>query len=178
MALNRLSKREKVIAIAASVFVGAAIIYGIIVEPLSRQWNRLNNELRVKMNTLKKGLGILPSYKAIEADYSKFSVYASSKKSEDETVADMLETIESLSRQDSCFIVNIKPAGVKKSGSLKEIIIDANMEATMAQFMKFLYDIENYKNMTLRVRRFTFNSTSGSQTALKGSFLITRIIVE
>lgn len=176
--IRKLSKRERTIAIVTAVIIGTAIFYNMLIEPVARSWRRLDKELKVKMNSLKKDMAILPSCKAIESDYAKFSVYTRAKKNEDEDVADMLSAIEALSRQDSCRIINIKPAGIKKSGSCKEIMVDLNMEGALAQISKFLYDVEVQKNMVMKVHRFTINSTSDPKSALKGSFLISRIVIE
>jgi len=176
--IRKLSKRERNVAAVTAVIIGAAVFYNMIIEPVAGNWHRLDKELKVKMNSLKKDMAMLPSCKAIESDYAKFSVYTRAKKNEEEDVSDMLAAIEALSRQDSCLIVNIKPSGVKKSGACKEIMVDLNVEASLAQLSKFLYDIETQKNMVLKVHRFTINSTQDPQNSLKGSFLISRIVIE
>jgi Tfp pilus assembly protein PilO len=100
-----------------------------------------------------------------------------SAKSEEESTAEIMTYIEDVSRKDSCLVVSIKPVGAKNLGSYKEILIDVNAEGSMDQFSKFLYDIENSADMILEVKRFTLNSKSSAGT-LKGTFLISKIIIE
>jgi len=75
-------------------------------------------------------------------------------------------------------IISVKPIGSKKTGSYKEILIDVTAEATMAQFSKFLYDMETPKEMVLTVKRFVITPKSGQPNVLKGSFLISRLSVD
>jgi hypothetical protein len=86
--------------------------------------------------------------------------------------------LENLSRSDSCAIANIKPIGTKDFVTYKELLIDLSSEGTVSQFTKFLYDIENTKNMILKVRQFVLTSKAGQEGVLKGTFLISKIIIE
>ena len=75
-------------------------------------------------------------------------------------------------------MINIKPIGTKDFGRYKELLIDLSSEGSLQQFTKFLYDVENAKNMILKVRHFVLTSKAGQEGALKGAFLISKIIIE
>jgi hypothetical protein len=178
MLIKNLTKREKYIAAATVIVAAAAILYVFILEPISSRWSDLDKGIVSKQAELEKDTRILSKKKSLEADYAGISKFLKGAKSEDEAVADAMAYIENTSRSDSCLIVSIKPVGVKKTGSYKEILIDVSAEATMAQFSKFLYDIENPEEMILTVKRFVITPKSGQQKVLKGSFLISRLSVD
>ncbi|MDD5428423.1 MAG: hypothetical protein PHI58_04195 [Candidatus Omnitrophica bacterium] len=178
MLMKNMNKRERVIAIATVSFVSLAILYSFVLDPVLRGWQGLNNEMRSKAAVLKKDLAMLASRKTLEANYEKFSKYVMSGKSEEETVSEALSYLENLSRADSCVLQNIKPIGTKDYGTYKELLIDLTCDGSISQFTKFLYDIENTKNMILKVRHFILTSKAGQEGALKGSFLISKVIIE
>lgn len=176
--LKNMSKRESSIAYATVLIVIVSALYVLILEPIAREWQALNFEMRSKAATLKKDLAILAERKALESDYSKFSKYVKSEKNEEETAAEILSYLEDLSRSDSCLILNIKPVGIKDHGKYKEIMVDLSSEGSLSQFTKFLYDIENTKSAILKVRHFVLTSKAGQEGALRGSFIISKIIIE
>ena len=178
MIIKNMSKREKRIALVTVIFVTVMVLYGLIVDPVIKQWQILNDEIMSKTAALKHDITMLGSRKSIEANYSKFSKYVKSDKSEEETIADVLTYLENLSRSDSCLILNIKPIGTKDFGAYKELIVDLSADASVNQFMKFIYDIETSKNMILKIRHLSLTSKSGQTGALRGTFLISKVIIE
>ncbi|MDD5436229.1 MAG: hypothetical protein PHX20_01660 [Candidatus Omnitrophica bacterium] len=176
--MKNMSKRERYIAIAAVSFVTVAILYNFIIDPVLHEWQSLNIETESKKAALKTDIAILSVRKTVEENYSKFSKYVRSGKSEEESVAEVLSYLEDLSRSDSCLISNIKPIGTKDYGTYKELLIDLTAEGGSNQFTKFLYDIETTKNMILKVRHFMLTSKAGQEGALRGTFLISKIIIE
>ena len=176
--IKNMNKRERYIALTALLFIAAAIGYNFIVEPIARQWGTLNREISSKTVTLKRDLALLLVDKTLEENYSKFSRYVRSDKSEEEAVAEFLSYIENLSRNDSCLIVNMKPIGTRDTGAYKEILVDLSSEGSVSQFTKFLYDVENTKNMILKVKHFVLTSKAGQEGALRGTFLISKVIIE
>jgi hypothetical protein len=178
MFIKNMSKRERSIALAAISFVAAAILYNLMIDPVIRSWQELNAEIESKSSALKNQMAMLSARDAIAATYSKFDKYVKSGKSEEETIADTLLYLEGLSRGDSCLVVNIKPIGTKKYVSYKELLIELSSEGSVKQFTKFLYDVENTKNMILKVRHFILTSKAGQEGALRGNFLISKLIVD
>lgn len=178
MFIKNMSRRERRIALATLSLIAIAILYNFALEPVSREWQMLDNEIGAKVAGLKRDLNMLSAQKTVDANYSKFSNYIRSAKSEEEAVADVLSYLESLSRSDSCLLINIKPIGTKDFGVYKELLIDLSSEGDVSQFTKFLYDIENTKSMILKVRHVVLTSKAGQEGVLKGTFLISKVIVE
>ena len=178
MFIKNMSKRERYIALAAVSFVGIAIFYTFVIEPIAVQWQALNRDMEAKTSILRKDLGLLSSKSSLEANYSKFAKYVKPDKNDEEAAAGLLSYLENLSRGDSCLVINVKPIGTKDLGTYKELLIDLSSEGSLQQFTKFLYDVENTKNMILKIRHFVLTSKSGQEGALKGAFLISKIIIE
>lgn len=177
MLIKNLTKRERRIAVITISMVGAALIYNFILDPLISRWKALNSETESRVNALEKDAFILANQKTVESEYARYAMSAKSQKSVERMAADLLAFIENTARNDSCFIVNIKPVGSKDLGTHKELWIDITAEAGMDQFSKFLYDIENNRDLLLNIERFTLNSKSQSGV-LRGSFIISKVILD
>ena len=178
MFIKNMNKRERYIALAAVLVVAVTIIYNFVIDPVAKEWQSFNGEIEAKVSALTRDMSMLAARKTLESNYSAFSKYVRSGKSEEETTAEVLSYLEKLSRDDSCLILNIKPVSTKNLGAYKELLIDMSSEGSVSQFSKFLYDIENTQNMILKVRHFVLTSKAGQEGVLKGSFLISKIIIE
>lgn len=146
---NNFSDREKYLALGTVSVVSAAIVYALIINPIAAKWKDLNNQIRAKTTMLERDSKLAANQKAIEAEYARFSKPSKGAKSIDQETADALAFIESVSKNDACFIVNIKPVDVEDTAARKEIFIDVTVEGNIAQLSKFLYDVENPREKAL-----------------------------
>lgn len=178
MFMNNLSDREKKLAIATIAVVSIAILYALIIAPLYSKWKELSGQARAKVNMLESGFRLLANQKQMNEEYSRLSKYAKTSMSEEEAVADTLALIENISKNDTCLIINIKPVGVTDTGSYKEILIDVSAEGGIGPFSKFLYDIENPSDRLMSVKRFTLSPKSGQAGVLKGTFIVSKILLD
>jgi hypothetical protein len=177
MFIDKMSNRERYLAIVTLSLISIAVAYALLIAPLSGIWKNLNNQMRSKVDILEKDSNILADQKALTSEYTKLSKYAATPKSEEEAVGDTLTYIENVSRTDSCFIANIKPVGVTKEGAYKKILIDVAVEASMDKLSKFLYDIENPRDTLMNIERFTISSKSGQVSTLKCTLIISKILL-
>lgn len=178
MFINNFNKREKYLALATVSIVSIALIYLFIIDPIAARWKGLNDQVRSKINILEKDSGLIGNKKTIESEYVKLSKQGKAAKSKDQEVAEILTFIESVSKNDACFIVNIKPVDIRDAASYKEILIDVTVEANMAQLSKFLYDIENPRENLIDIKRFSVSSKYGQTGTLKGTFLISKALLD
>jgi len=178
MFMNNFNKRERYLAVAAVSMVVIAVAYLFIVDPIVSRWKDLNNQIRAKVNILEKDSRLAANQKAVESEHSKLSKNGKSQKSNDQEVAETLTFIESVSKNDACFIVSIKPVDIKEGTSYKEILIDVTIEAPMAQLSKFLYDIENPRENLINIRRFSISSKYGQAGTLKSTLLISKALLD
>lgn len=175
---NNLSGRERYLLLITAVVVSTAFLYAFIIGPAASRWKNLNNQIQSKLDTIENDSKILANQKMIEDEYARISKSAKSAKNSEQAVADTLAFIENVSRNDACLITNIKPIDIVDTTLRKEVLIDVNAEANISQFSKFLYDIENPRENLINIKRLTLNSKSGQTGALKGTFLISKILLD
>ena len=178
MFINNLNKRERYLAVATVAVVSTAFLYAFLVAPIYARWRALNEQIQSRVNMLETDFKILVNQKTSEVEYAKLSKRTKIAKSEEQTVAATLDYIENVSRNDSCLIVNIKPAGVTNEGPYKEILVDVSVEANINQLSKFLYDIENPRDALINIKRFTITTKSTQTDLLKGTFLISKALLD
>ena len=178
MFINQLNRREKYLALATLSVISIAVIYFLIIGPIFAKSVVFNKEIRSKINNLEKGRKILASEGALKSEYNKLSKDAKSIKNEEGAIAGTLAYIEDVSRNDSCFIANIKPIGTTNLESYKEILIDVTVEAGgIEQLSKFLYDIENPRDNLINIKRLTISSKAGQAGTLKAAVIISKILL-
>lgn len=178
MFINNFNKRERDLAFATLSIVLIALVYVFIVDPIAVRWKDLNSQIRSKVNMLEKDSMTAANQKAIESEYAKLSKQGKPAKSKDQEVAETLTFIESISKNDACFIVNIKPIDIKDAVSHKEILIDVTVEAPIAQLSKFLYDIENPRENLIDIKRFSVSLKYGQTGVLKSTLLISKALLD
>jgi hypothetical protein len=178
MFINNFNKRERYLAFAAVSMVSIALVYIFIADPIAARWRGLNNQIRSKVNILEKDSRMAANQRTIESEYAKLSKRGKPAKSKDQEVAETLAFIESVSKNDACFIVNIKPIDIKDMASHKEILIDVTVEASMAQLSKFLYDIENPRENLIDIKRFSVSSKYGQAGVLKSTLLVSKALLD
>jgi hypothetical protein len=177
MFVNNFNKRERYLAFATISLISAALAYLFIIDPIAARWKSLNSQIRAKANMLEKDSRLTANQKTIRAEYDKISKRGASGKSEDQEAAETLTFIESVSKNDACFIVNIKPIDIRDAASHREILIDVTVEASMSQLSKFLYDIENPRDNLIDIKRFSISSKYGQAGTLKGTLLISKALI-
>lgn len=176
MAIRNLSRNEKILLSICIVLGTVAVTYNLFIEPVVFRWKALNDGIESKTSVLIKNTRLLQIYKALQEEYEKYQGAIDTTRNEEEEFARSLGEIENISKKSSCRVENIKPHTPKKVGKYKEISFEVSAEGTIGQISRFLYEIETSKQ-NLRIRRFTLTSKSGVQTNLRGTFLISRIIV-
>jgi len=178
MFIDNFNKRERYLALATLSIVSIALVYLFIVDPIAARWKNLNSQIRSKVIMLEKDSVLAANQKTMESEYVKLSKQEKPAKSKDQEVAEMLTFIESVSKNDACFIVNIKPIDIKDAVSYKEILIDVTVEAPVAQLSKFLYDIENPRENLIDIKRFSVSSKFGQTGVLKSTLLISKALLD
>lgn len=177
MFINNLNKRERYLAIATISVISAALFYVLLLMPVTTKWDNLNKQIKTKINVLEKDTAILRNQKQLESEYAKLSSLAKPAESGEKAIADALSFIENISRNNSCYIANIKPEGIKNAGAYNEILIDVSIEGNIGQLSKFLYEIENPRNNLMNIKSCTISAKSGQSGILKSALLISKALL-
>jgi len=173
---NRLSKREKLIAIAAFGVVFVLVTDQLVVRQILKSLNSLDQQAKDLESNIKKSIRMLSQKERMLAEIEKYKVFSvETKSSEEETVA-LLKHIEELANQSSVNLLYAKPAGSKPDEAVKKFIVTLECEGQMAQMIKFFYEIEN-STLLLKIDKFTFQPTSSGSSVVKCGATISRAVL-
>lgn len=173
--LSRLSKKEKIIFYLAVFFVSLALLDRLIVSPISSKMSFLNKEIREKELAIKKFLHLLALKESILAESKKYSSLVDIESQEEETTS-ILKDIENFANKASVYLIDMKPAGLKETGSAKKYQINLNVEAQVEQLVDFMYSIEN-SNKLLSIEKYQLSPKSKESSLARCSMSISKIVM-
>jgi Tfp pilus assembly protein PilO len=174
--LARLSKREKLVFYVSVVFVILFLFDRLVFVPINSKFNSLNKEIKEKETSINTGMHILAQKDEIASMSQELSSYTSTLQSDEEEISALLKEIENLANQSSVYLIDLKPAGVKDSGSSKEYFINLNCEAQLEQLSKFMYDIESSSRLLL-IDKFQISPKSKESSVAKCNMAISEIAI-
>jgi len=175
--LSRLSKREKFILYGAVLIVSLTALDRLIINPISSKIEALNKQIQEKDAGIKKDLCILAQKERILAEKAKYTSFLSSSASEEEEMTSILKEVEALAGKSSVYIVDMKPVGLKKSGSSEKYLINVNCEAQMEQLTEFIYNIESSDKL-LSIEKYQISPKSKESSLAKCGMSIAKIVVK
>lgn len=174
--VSHLSKREKIIFYAAISFVSLTLLDCLIISPIYSKIKSLNEEIQERESNIKKNLHILAQKDRISSEITKYTSFLSSAESEEEEMTSLLKEIEGLANKSSVYLVDMKPAGLKPTGSSKKYLISLNCEAQMEQLSDFMYNIEN-SNKLLTIEKYQISPKSKESSVVRCSISIAKIVM-
>jgi len=145
--LGRFSRREKIIFYASVVFVTLAIIDRLLVSPALDRIASLESNIVDKKAIIQKDLHFIYLKEGINKEASNYAGYFSREASYDEGMNALLKRIEDLARRSSIDLLNIRPAGIKTEKGIIKYYVDLNCTGKMPQLVKFLYNVEQAKDI-------------------------------
>ena len=174
--LGRLSKKDKIFFYIAVFVVSLLILDRAIISPVFSKIRSLNKEIQDKQDNIKKNLRLLAQKDRILTQGAKYSSFlGDSKMSDDEQVTSVLKELESLASKSSVYLVDMKPAGVKGSGSSKSILINLNCEAQMEQLVDFMYNMEN-SNSLISIEKYQLTPKTKESSVAKCSISVYKVV--
>jgi hypothetical protein len=171
--LKVLSKREKVILYSTIGVILFAVIFNVLLYPLMDRNTRLNKEIELTRQKLKKYLWLLSQKDIIENKYSKFSQALKAPAQEDPLVAGLAQ-LENMAKEANIRIIDMRPeAQPKAQGPYKEAMIELRAEGGAEGFLKFIYEIENSLSL-LKIKKFQLSSRANAQV-LEARFTVSQL---
>jgi hypothetical protein len=165
-----LNKRERVILSIAGCVLICGIIFNFFIFPVIRKNAALNKEIYVTKERLKKYMLLLKQKDYIQEKYNSLSSGQVLPKDTKDPLVSALSEIEAIAKQANVRILDIRPAELKKQ---KDISIDFKAEATLEDYLKFIYNTESSLSL-LRIKKFQLNAKPNT-LALEGSFSLIKI---
>lgn len=173
---DKLSKKERIGLSMAFVFLAVAFLDRLMIAPIRNRFHRLSQEIRTSEKQLGSDLRNLNQKEFITQEYEKNLSYIKRSGSDEEEVAKILGEIESLARKSSVYLVDMKPRKPEGVDFYVEYTIEIETEGQMESLVNFLHQL-NTSAQLLRVEKLRLNQAKAGSTVLKGSMLITKVIV-
>jgi len=172
--IARLNKREKFVFNLTALVLSLVILDRLIISPITSKIANLNKAIKDEETLVKKNLRILALKDKIISQKTKFDSYLTSSGSDEEEVTSLLKEIESLANKSTVYLIDMKPAGLKESGSTKKYIINLNLEAQMEQIISFMYYIES-SDRIFTVEKYDITPKSRSSSVARCGMTISKI---
>lgn len=143
----RLSKREKFVFYCAVFFVGATLIDGLIISPISYKLSSYDQEIQEKKAGIRRSLYLLTHKDKIDNEIARYSSYLASDMTEQEEMTSILKIIENIADKTAVYLIDMKPGGFKVVDAYKQSLVKLNCEAQMNQITEFIYRIESSEHL-------------------------------
>ena len=177
MPIRKFSSREKALVTITVAFVLFAAVVYFILSPILGRWASLDSEIASKKNVFLKNTRILAKYARMKETRADVTQTARATKSDDEEVVNLISSTESLAKENGCFIVNIKPMGLRSEEVSKEALIELIIRGSVEQLAKFFYDLEHLESQLIRVRRFNLSPGSDRAGELEAALTVAKIML-
>lgn len=176
MFIKNLSQRERHAFYIAVIVIIGVLSYIIVIEPIWKKWQDLNDSITNRESQLLKNLKILAQRDIIAELYNKYAENIKMKGSVEEETATILREIENIARISNTYITDIKPQRVQDMEFYKEYYIELEAEGDVSNIAKFIYDLQNSEQI-LKVRYLRLNPRDDTGDVLKGYMIVTKILI-
>ncbi|MFH0827844.1 MAG: hypothetical protein V1919_01600, partial [Candidatus Omnitrophota bacterium] len=137
------SRREKIILFGALIFVSLALVDRLVIRSFLGIVSGLDKQISDKEAQIKAGLKVTALKDRIELQHVNYKSYLGGSKAENEEFTSILKELDSLAPAQPGFnLLDMKPAGVKESSSVKKYLVALNCEGTMEKIAEFMYNVE------------------------------------
>lgn len=159
-----LAQREKVLLYGALTLFILSAAFGAFVRPAAKKNAELNRQIQSGRIKIKKYGRLLSQKDILQEKYAGFLRSSKGLTS--------LEEIEQMAQDANVRIVDIRPQALKRAGAPGGGVaaIDIRLEATLPDYLKFIYDIE-HSLFLFSIKRFQLNARADSGL-LEGVFSI------
>lgn len=171
---SSISKREKTIFTITILAISLSIIYSFVIEPLYKEYTRLNQEINIKQARLAKNLRLVKEKDIVREEFKKYSHQLKTRGSDEEEMASVLSEIEKIGKSTGIYLSDVKPQKIKDMDFYKIMLVEIRFQATMQTLSKFIYELQN-STFLLKASRLQVNSKGGGSTLLEGVIQISKI---
>lgn len=150
-----------------------AVIFNFFIYPQIKKINALDKEISSTRITLSKYLGLLARKDSLQDQYKKFNPQSNASTAEKDSVVLTLSALEDMAGQAGIRILDIRPQGTKDSRLYQEVFIDLKAEASLENFLNFIYHLENSLSL-FRITKLQLLAKPNTQF-LEATFSISQI---
>ena len=175
MLFKSLSKREKNILYFAIAIIAGSVLYGYAIEPTTRKWHRLKEEILVKEIKLKKDYKMILKHSKITEEFKKRVSAVTRTGSDEKEMAVLLQEIEALTRKSGIDVNALRPRAIQDLELHQRFTVEIDLDATMEQLVNFMYQIQN-SDKILKVSKLEIN-VKPQQDLVKCYIQISRVLL-
>lgn len=140
--LGRFSKKEKRIFYITFCLAVVFLVERLVLHPIFSKLKSMDEEIHKNEQGIRRSLQILSQKEDILSERKKYSHLIEGDVSEEEEAVSILKEIEGIANKSSVYLVDLKPAGLKKADNMSKYIVNLNLEAQMEQLVNFMYEVE------------------------------------
>ena len=169
-------KGEKIGVSAGAAVLCLVFLDNLVIKPVNARINGLNAEIKASEARLSRYLRSMNRKDDVLKEYQKYAKYVKKGGSDEEETAKILGEIETLARKSNLTLADMKPRVPHTIGFYKEYTVEIEVEGGMDSIMNFLYHL-NSSTQLLRVERVRLYPKKKGLSVIKGSILVTKILI-
>ncbi|MCX7661484.1 MAG: hypothetical protein N2Z79_02225 [Candidatus Omnitrophica bacterium] len=174
--ISGLSKRERFIFYTASILILLVIVDRLVIIPFYSKMSQVAGEIKDKEAEIRKAIHILSQKERINQQLKQYASFLRFVSSEEEQFTLVLKEIETLANKSNVYLLDLKPAGVKDKGLIKEYLINLNLEAKIESLVTFIYEVEN-SSLLLAVKKYQISPKTSQTSIVSCSMVISKTVV-
>lgn len=171
-----LSKREKIVLAITVTVIIFSLAYNFILKPYLRAADVLEKDIAQQKAKLLKASHYLQKKTAIEKDFQ--DALGNLKRQEgvsgEQQIAQILAELENLGNLSGVRITDIKPKPMKSYDFYSEFIIEIKFEAELREAAKFIYEIQQAKEI-LKIEKLQLSIKSSDSPLLEGHLQVHKV---
>lgn len=175
--LEKLAPREKWGLGLAALFLLVLITDRLVVQTVANRFQDLRIEEQNLTDQLAFASQVAAQKPAVQKAYEDVSGVLATARSDAETIDEMKGMLDLLAGESGLLLVSMKHLEPRPAGTLREFIVDiGEFEGSMQAVMTFLHRVSQAPGL-LRIARLTVSPAPRSDQPLKGSVLISKVMV-
>lgn len=174
---SKLNPRNRILFIAAAVFVALALMDRLMIGPFTSQMKYVEAESKAQKESIKRSKRVVSFRDGILEEYSKYSTYLDTgEMTQEEIIAALLRKIETLAGQQSVTVTNVRPGDVEEKSNFRIYKTSIDCEGKLVNVLSFINLLEQSDYM-FQVERYTMGPKSKGSDITKCTFDIARILI-
>lgn len=174
--ISRLSKRERIIFYCCAFVAAAVLLDRVFLSPIFSRIDQLNEEIELKEETVRKSLLTLNYEDRILSQRDQYNSYLREPQSEEKEITAFLKEAESLAKQSSVYLIDIKPTDKVVQNNMKQYFLRMDFEAQMDQVLNFFHSIAT-SDQLLKIERFQLRPKTEGSSIVYCSMSIFKTII-
>ena len=174
--MSKLTQREKIIGVIASIVVGIGIVYYIFLKPLSGFFENLDDQIFTQRVTLKKNAKIIEKARRLQGAEAKLQAFRQTGTNE-ETMATILDEIQKKAGELGLKISDLKPERVKSDKYYNRFSVTLTIESSLVNITQFLYVLQSEPYL-YEVEEFRLGKNDFRQSdVIKAELVLTKTLI-